>query len=202
MNDKMAEHTLVFILMLCGLLLARILSATSFRERYSSIRQHSRAGLTLEIAGLVLLFSITMVGMPAVDLLTPWLDAVDFDFIGWVAWLGVAIGTAAVLLLWRAHYDLLRFLNQPESRHHFIETGVYRFIRHPFYAVMLLLAIAQTLMLQNWVGGPLAIATFLIVYILRIPVDEQSAMERYGYSYLDYMDRTNSLMPRLFSRQH
>lgn len=200
MTDKVAEHVLVFLLMLCGLLLMRILSASRFRERYSTIFRLNEMGFRIEIVGLLLLTAVTMMVMPAVDMLTIWLNFVDFDFMSWLAWLGIAIGLAAVALLWRIQYDWLRFFARPESQDQFIETGIYRFIRHPFYAVMLLLAIAQTLTLQNWIGGPAAIVTFLIVYVLRMPVDEQRAMELYGYSYLDYMDRTNSLLPRLFSR--
>jgi protein-S-isoprenylcysteine O-methyltransferase Ste14 len=83
----------------------------------------------------------------------------------------------------------------------FIRTDAYQFIRHPFYGVLLLLAAAQALMLQNWIGGIAAIITFLIVYLVRMPVDEQRAMELYGHSHLEHMDSTNSLVPRLFSRR-
>jgi protein-S-isoprenylcysteine O-methyltransferase Ste14 len=89
----------------------------------------------------------------------------------------------------------------------FIRADAYQFIRHPFHGVLLLLAAAQVLaaaqalMLQNWIGGIAAIITFLIVYLVRMPVDEQRAMELYGHSHLEHMDSTNSLVPRLFSRR-
>lgn len=81
----------------------------------------------------------------------------------------------------------------------FIRTSACQFIRHPFYAVLLLFAAAQALMLQNWIGGIAASSAFLIAYLVRMPVDAQRAMELYGHTYPDYMDSTNSLVPRLFS---
>lgn len=198
-TEQLAEHTLVLLLLLCGLLLVRIFMVSEFRNRYMAVFHIPDCAFTREIGSLALLTLITMVVMPTVDLTTIWLDFAEFGFAGWVAAAGCAIALCAVALLWRIQYDWLKFFSHDnETRNSFIRTGVYRFIRHPFYTVLLLLAVAQILMLQNWLGGTAAIATFLIVYLLRAPVDEQRAMEFYGHSYLDYMDRTNSLVPRLF----
>lgn len=198
MTDKTAEHALVLFLLFCGLLLIRIFSVPQFRTRYLAVFRLDESTFTREIASLMLLTVVTMVVMPTVDLTTIWLDFADFSFSHWFAYGGIVIGLSAIVLLWRTQYDWLRFIRENGLQKSFIHTGVYQFIRHPFYAVLLLLAVAQTLMLQNWIGGPAAILTFLIVYLVRMPVDEQRAMEFYGHSYLDYMDRTNSLLPRLF----
>jgi protein-S-isoprenylcysteine O-methyltransferase Ste14 len=202
MTDKTAEHALVLFLLFCGLLLIRIFSVPQFRTRYLAVFHIDDSIFTREIASLVLLTTVTMVAMPTIDLTTIWLDFADLSFQGWAAYGGIAIGLVAIALLWRTQYDWLRFFDRDEGRQRsFIRTGVYQFIRHPFYAVLLLLAVAQTLMLQNWIGGTAAIITFLIVYLARVPVDEQRAMEFYGHSYLDYMDSTNSLLPRIFPKR-
>lgn len=198
MTDKTAEHALLLFLMFCGLLLMRIFSVPEFRTRYRAVFHIDDSTFTREIVGLVLLTVVTMVVMPTLDLTTIWLDFADFSFSHGFAYGGIAIGVAAIALLWRTQYDWLRFFRDDTRQRSFIRTGVYQFIRHPFYAVLLLLAVAQTLMLQNWIGGPAAIITFLIVYLVRMPVDEQRAMEIYGHTYLDYMDSTNSLLPRIF----
>jgi protein-S-isoprenylcysteine O-methyltransferase Ste14 len=199
MTDKTAEHALVLFLLFCGLLLIRIFSVPQFRTRYIAVFQLDNAAFAREIASLVVLTMVTMVLMPTLDLTTIWLDFADFAFSHWVAYAGIAIGVAAIALLWRTQYDWLRFFAGEGGRERsFIRTGIYKFIRHPFYTVLLLLAVAQMLMLQNWLAGPAAILTFLIVYLVRLPVDEQRAMEFYGHTYLDYMDRTNSLLPRIF----
>jgi protein-S-isoprenylcysteine O-methyltransferase Ste14 len=198
MTDKTAEHALVLFLLFCGLLLIRIFLVPQFRTRYLAVFRIDDSIFTREIASLVVLTVVTMVVMPTIDLTTIWLDFADFSFSHWIAYGGIAIGLGAIALLWRTQYDWLRFFREDSPSQSFIRTGIYQFIRHPFYAVLLLLAVAQTLMLQNWIGGPAAIITFLIVYLVRMPVDEQRAMEFYGHSYLDYMDRTNSLLPRIF----
>lgn len=201
MTDKTAEHALMLFLLFCGLLLIRIFLVPQFRTRYLAVFHIDDSVFTREIASLILLTMISMVAMPAIDLTTIWLDFADTSFNNWIAYGGIAIGLAAIALLWRTQYDWLRFFRDDSGSHSFIRSGIYHFIRHPFYAVLLLLAVAQTLMLQNWIAGSAAILTFLIVYLVRMPVDEQRAMEFYGHTYLDYMDRTNSLLPRLFPSQ-
>jgi protein-S-isoprenylcysteine O-methyltransferase Ste14 len=199
-TDKSAEHALVLFLLFCGLMLIRIFLVPQFRQRYLAVFHIDECIFTREIISLAVLTTITMLVMPTIDLTTRLLDFADFAFTAWVAYAGFAVGALAVALLWRIQYDWLKFFDgEHEARRSFIRNGVYRFIRHPFYAVLLLLAVAQTLLLQNWIGGPAAIFTFLIVYLARIPIDDQRAMEFYGHSYLDYMDRTNSLLPRLFA---
>lgn len=198
MTDKTAEHALMLFLLFCGLLLIRIFLVPQFRTRYLGVFHLDNSVFTREIASLILLTAFTMVAMPALDLTTIWLDFADTTFNHWVAYGGIAMGLAAIALLWRTQYDWLQFFREDGQSHSFIRRGIYHFIRHPFYAVLLLLAVAQTLMLQNWIAGSAAIATFLIVYLARMPVDEQRAMEFYGHSYLDYMDSTNSLLPRIF----
>jgi len=63
---------------------------------------------------------------------------------------------------------------------------------------MLLWSLAQLLLLQNWLAGPVAALTFLLFYLLRVPLKEQRMLERHGFRYLDYMNRTGGLVPRWF----
>ena len=162
--------------------------------RVAPLRRPRRQGRDLEKQVLRVLVAVAMVLVPLLDALVPWFEFADFVFLDEAAWLGLLLGSGAVCLLWRARRD-----GRPEPaadgtlRGH----GVYRYLRHPGYAAMLLWALAQLLLLQNWLAGPVAAATFALAYLLRVPVKERRHLERHGDRYLDYMERTGGIVPRL-----
>jgi protein-S-isoprenylcysteine O-methyltransferase Ste14 len=84
--------------------------------------------------------------------------------------------------------------------HELITHGVYRAIRHPMYAAILLFGLAQGLLLQNWLAGWSAVVTFGLMYIGRVRREEQMMCEFFGQAYRDYMQQTGRLLPRLMSR--
>lgn len=150
-----------------------------------------------EKLALMALVAITMLLIPLLDLFVPWFEFADLVFLDEVAWLGLALGTSAVWLFWRAECDWQRFAGRGET---LLDRGVYRHLRHPHYAALLLWTLAQLLLLQNWLAGPAAALTFALVYLLRVPVEEQRQLERHGHQYLDYMEKTGAIVPRLYSR--
>lgn len=80
------------------------------------------------------------------------------------------------------------------SGQHVVESGPYRWIRHPSYTGSLLTAAAILLCSTNW----LSLACFpivVIVYGYRIRVEESALTEDLGPPYLDYMRRTKRLIP-------
>jgi len=81
--------------------------------------------------------------------------------------------------------------------HELIVHGVYRRIRHPMYAVIFVFALAQGLLLQNWLAGWAGLVTVAPVYLVRTPREEKMMCEFFGESYRDYMGRTGRQWPRL-----
>lgn len=184
MTDKIAELLLVLLGSL-GLLLAR-----GIRAHYLRAAQPGRAP-DPELLILAFLAAIALVVLPLVDLFSQWLDFADFSFSHELAWTGLGIGAAAVALFCRTLFDSIRYRSGDT-----FEGGLFRFVRHPFYTALLLWALAQLLLLQNWLVDLAAILTFLAVYALRLPRDEQHLLERFGHRYLVYMERTGTLWPR------
>lgn len=187
MTENAAELVLVLIV-LVGLLVLKSPNLRTAHIPHSDVRPPDLEGSLL--LGLIV---ATMVVMPVVDVLVPWLEFADFKFFGGAAWVGLALGCVAVWLFWRAEADQLRAERLSRI---IMEVGIYRHMRHPFYSAMLLWCLAQLLLLQNWLAGPAAAITFLVVYLLRVPRDEQLMLERFGHLYLDYMERTGELWPR------
>ena len=138
--------------------------------------------------------------LPLVYLFTPWLDFADYDLPGWLGWIGTAVFAGAIVLLWRSHVDLGRNWSptlQIRPEHSLITNGVYRYIRHPMYAAHLLWAIAQGLLLTNWLAGWIFFATSIPLYLYRMPKEEQLMLDQFGDQYRHYKTRTGSIIPRL-----
>ena len=115
-------------------------------------------------------------------------------------WLGTVIFGQALWLLWRSHADLGRNWTvelQIQEGQTLVTEGVYKQIRHPMYAAYWLWALAQALLLHNWVAGPAMLATFLPFYRQRISREEQMMLDQFGSEYEAYIARTGQLIPPL-----
>jgi protein-S-isoprenylcysteine O-methyltransferase Ste14 len=138
--------------------------------------------------------------LPVVYLFTPLLAFADYRLPPIVPWCGAAIMTGALWLFWRSHADLgLNWSLTLELRkdHRVVTHGVYRRVRHPMYASIWLFSLAQGLLLENWLAGWSALATFAVLYCVRTPREERLMCEGLGAEYRDYMRRTGRLFPRL-----
>ena len=106
----------------------------------------------------------------------------------------------ALLVLWRGHADLgLDFSPVVETpqRQALVMTGIYSFVRHSIYTHHLLWALAQPLVLHNWLAGGFSLISFALLYLLRIPSEEAMLLEEFGDQYRSYSSTTGRLIPRL-----
>jgi protein-S-isoprenylcysteine O-methyltransferase Ste14 len=153
---------------------------------------------------LLLLSGVGMQLIPIVYLLFGWLDFADYGLptaaslaLGVV---GAVVFALGVWLLWRSHADLGRNFAptlQIVENHALITDGVFRGIRHPMYSAHLLWGIAQMLLLQNWIAGPVFLLVQIPLLLRRIPIEERMMVEQFGDEYRAYMGRTGRLFPRL-----
>lgn len=153
-----------------------------------------------------LLLFLTFLGMfilPLVGVFTPWLEFAAYDLPDWIAWLGTIFFVLAIWLFWRSHTDL--GLNWSASlavreNHLLVDTGVYRYIRHPMYAAFWLWGIAQVLLLHNWIYGLSYIVSFVPMYMMRVPQEEQMMLDAFGEQYREYMTHTGQVIPKFFQK--
>jgi protein-S-isoprenylcysteine O-methyltransferase Ste14 len=149
---------------------------------------------------LVALASVGVLVLPLLCVLTGWLDFADYPLPAWTGWAGTGVFAAALWLLWRSHVDLGRNwspIPQVRKGHALVTRGVYRRIRHPMYAAHWLWALAQALLLHNWLAGPALLLTFLPLYLIRVPREERMMLDHFGKDYRRYMSRTGRVIPRL-----
>ena len=148
-----------------------------------------------------LLVVLTGVGMvlPLVYLATSWPAGADYTPIHALSYAGVPVFAAALWLLWRSHADLgSNWSPTPQIKHAhtLITAGVYRFVRHPMYAAHLLWAVAQVLLIPNWIAGPAMLVFFVPMYLVRVPREERMMLEHFGDAYRRYRARTGAVLPR------
>jgi protein-S-isoprenylcysteine O-methyltransferase Ste14 len=151
----------------------------------------------------IILVGTAGIGMfvPFLYLFTPWLDFARYDLPGWSGWVGTVAFVGAILMLWRSHADLGRNFSATlriTGQHSLVTGGVYHYIRHPMYTAHLLWAIAQGLLLANWIAGWAFLVLSIPLYVVRIPKEEQMMLGHFGGQYREYMSRTGRLIPRIW----
>jgi protein-S-isoprenylcysteine O-methyltransferase Ste14 len=78
-----------------------------------------------------------------------------------------------------------------------VTTGIYRYIRHPLYSSLLLLAWGIFFKSPSWSGGILVIIATVFL-ALTAKADEAECTKFFGTAYQEYMQRTRMFIPFLF----
>ena len=148
---------------------------------------------------LLVLVGIGSLLLPVIYLFTPFLQFADYELPAFVPWLGAPIMLIGLWLFYRSHGDLGKNWSvtlELRKGHELVTKGVYGPIRHPMYAAIILFDIGQGLILENWLAGWAALASFTLLYTVRTPREERMMNEFFGAAYGDYKRRTGRIFPR------
>ena len=140
--------------------------------------------------------------LPVLYLFTPLLNFANYTLPPFLPWIGSLTLAASLLLFWRSHAALGQNWSaslELRENHELITSGIYRLVRHPMYSSIWLWALAQGILLQNWLAGWTATLAFAAMYFLRIKREEQLMLERFGDAYREYMRRTGRVFPSMAS---
>lgn len=124
----------------------------------------------------------------------------DQPFMPVVAWAGAFVFAASLALFLATHRQLGRNWSQTlelRQGHTLVTHGVYRLVRHPMYSAFFLWALAQALLLQNWIAGPAGFIGFGILYAFRVRREEEMMRRAFGPAYAEYEARTKRIVPFL-----
>ena len=138
---------------------------------------------------------------PGVYALTGFPGSLDRLFIPAIGWLGLLVLCGGLWLFFQSHADLGKNWSislEVRERHALVQTGIYRFIRHPMYASFFVLALAQFLLLPNWVAGVAGLVGVSILYAFRARNEERLMYETFGSGHVHYMTKTKRLIPWIF----
>lgn len=85
-----------------------------------------------------------------------------------------------------------------QTDHQIIQTGPYKFVRHPAYTGGVLSAIGFGLILSTWLGALISGIMLVWAYIVRVPREEALLAQQMGQPYRNYMARTKRFVPFVF----
>jgi len=139
--------------------------------------------------------------IPGIYALTGWPAVADYPLSVVQAAAGVVVLVAALVLFRLTHKQLGRNWSvtlETRSDHGLVTTGLYAWVRHPMYSSFLLFALAQALLLPNWIGGLAGLVGFGVLFFYRVNREEGMMAEAFGEAYRAYCAHTARLVPWLY----
>ncbi|MFZ0421376.1 MAG: protein-S-isoprenylcysteine O-methyltransferase [Xanthobacteraceae bacterium] len=161
--------------------------------RYSARGAREFALLAASLSGLGI--------MPAIYVATHFPRFADYPFVPALSYLGIAVDVVCLWLFYRTHHDLGQNWSVSldlRERHTLVTTGVYGVVRHPMYSGFWLMALAQLLLLPNWIAGPAGLIGFGILFFGRVGREEEMMISAFGDEYRSYMRRTSRVIPGIY----
>jgi protein-S-isoprenylcysteine O-methyltransferase Ste14 len=149
---------------------------------------------------LLVLLAVFAMLIPLVYSVTHWLDFANYRLPVWLGICGLLLLLFSLFVFWRAHFDLKANWSpslEIRADHTLVTNGMYRLVRHPMYLSQLLWALAQILLMQNWLAGPLNLLFFIPFYFLRSRAEEKLMLDRFGDEYRAYMQTTGGMIPKM-----
>ncbi len=115
--------------------------------------------------------------------------------------IGMALIGIGLLIRIRAILALKHFFTYSVAQvenHEIIQTGLYKFIRHPGYLGQLIIFLGISTSMSNWCSILAMMLPITLAYLYRIQVEERFMLEQLGDNYLNYKNRTKRLLPMIF----
>ena len=169
--------------------------------KYKGLKTEVNLSSTLD----TILLALNGVGMvvPIFYVFSTWLDFSDYSLPDWLSWIGVVLFAQAAVILHLTHQAMGRSWTPTlglREDHKLVTDGIFKYIRHPMYAAHILWAIAQPLILTNWIAGFSFIIPQVMQYWFRVADEEKMMLEAFGEKYRTYMGRTGRIIPRFRTR--
>jgi protein-S-isoprenylcysteine O-methyltransferase len=144
-------------------------------------------------------------GLVLVGIIGPLVLAILFSYMGWgiisglnyagffVMLVGFGLRQWSILILGKYFVPVVKVQNKQQV----IETGPYRYVRHPSYTGLFLELVGVSLALSSLAGVLAVIVLFLPIFIRRMDREEKFLKERLeGYG--NYMKKTKRLVPFVY----
>jgi protein-S-isoprenylcysteine O-methyltransferase Ste14 len=149
-----------------------------------------------------ILLALNGAGMvvPIFYVFSTWLDFTDYYLPAWLSWIGVGLFALAAAILHLTHRAMGRSWTPTlglRENHKLVTDGIFKYIRHPMYAAHILWAIAQPLILTNWIAGFSFLIPQILQYWSRVSDEENMMLEHFGEEYREYMKTTGRIFPVL-----
>ncbi|MDB5968848.1 MAG: protein-S-isoprenylcysteine methyltransferase [Hydrocarboniphaga sp.] len=115
--------------------------------------------------------------------------------------LGIGLFALGLALRWYAILYLGRFFTVNvaiATDHRVIDSGPYRWVRHPSYSGALLAFVGYGIALGNWISLALVTLPIAGMFLRRIAIEEAALTSALGEAYIGYAARTRRLIPGIW----
>ena len=110
----------------------------------------------------------------------------------------LAVAGAALVLGSRAELGpAWSFVPRADQETGLVTTGPYRFVRHPIYLGLALLAMGQALAFGSWPALMIVLSGIVPTFAWRARAEEELLGRTFGERYADYRRRTKMIVPCL-----
>jgi len=164
------------------------------RSRDRSARREDRGSMRLLWLSIILGVAVAMAvqGIPATRLSGPRSP---------IRLVALALLVGGLSIRWVAIFTLGRLFTVDvaiQSDHTVIESGLYRFMRHPSYSGLLVAFLGLGVFFDNWLSVVGLIVPITLGVLNRVTKEEQALLDSLGPSYASYCARTKRFVPGLF----
>lgn len=114
---------------------------------------------------------------------------------------GIVVILLGAALRWWAILTLGRYFTfevAVRSTQAVVQSGPYRFVRHPSYTAILIMLLGVGMVLANWASLVVMLAGGLIGLLYRVRVEERALVDALGQPYVDYMRHTRRFIPFIY----
>jgi protein-S-isoprenylcysteine O-methyltransferase Ste14 len=195
------DKTALTAIYLLGLLFAESLRLPRRIERLRDRQDWIAADRSTQKAEWIVMIAVIL-GiwvLPGCYAFTSWLIAFDYRLPEWLSWAAIFLFVISLILRLVAQRTLSRswsFTVEISGEHQLVTHGLFSITRHPIYLSLIFWAVAQPVLLANYLAGLGGAAAVLLIWLIRVPREEQLLLEVFGDKYENYRARTGILGPR------
>ena len=116
-------------------------------------------------------------------------------------YIGIAIILAGIILRFIAVVSLGKLFTVDvtiRQNHQLKKNGLYKYLRHPSYFASFLSFVGFGISSNNWISLLLVVFAILVVFIIRIRIEEKVLISHFGSEYIEYKKITKRLIPFIY----
>jgi protein-S-isoprenylcysteine O-methyltransferase len=167
-------------------------SLAVFRHKTEKAENRDRFSLALIMVGNLVAW-IVGIGLAFAGLGS--MHSVPLQFAGLLVMaVGIVVRSTAIVQLGRFHTPNVAV----RADHQLMNTGLYRYVRHPSYLGALIAFLGFSLGLGNWLSLAVIMGVTVCIYLYRMHEEEAALSAAFGDAYRAYSRTTKRLIPGLF----
>ncbi len=115
--------------------------------------------------------------------------------------IGVSLILLGTALRWYAIWKLGSYFTRDvavSANQEVVQSGPYRYIRHPAYSGTFATMLGLGLALTNWASLVALLACVFAGHLYRVHVEEKALVQAIGQPYIEYMQHTRRFIPWVF----